>query len=134
MVESIDHIAVVVQDLDDALAFYRDALGLEVTERREVPEEQVAIASLSLGDTSIELIEPLLGESGVARFLEKRGEGLHHICLNVDDIAAAMDQLRDAGADLVTERPRTGADGRRYAFIHPKSAHGVLLELYEGSD
>ncbi len=134
MLESIDHIAVVVRDLDEALTFYQDALGLEVTERREVPAEQVAIASLSLGDASIELVQPLHAESGIARFLEKQGEGLHHICLNVDDIAKAMDQLQNAGADLITERPRTGADGKRYAFIHPKSAHGVLLELYEDSN
>jgi len=134
MVESIDHIAVVVRDLDEALTFYRDALSLEVTERREVPEEQVAIASLSIGDTSIELVQPLHAESGIARFLEKRGEGLHHICLNVKDIATAMAQLRDAGADLITKSPRTGVDGKRYAFIHPKSAHGVLLELYERSE
>lgn len=134
MVESIDHIAVVVRDLEEALTFYRDALGLEVTERREVPEEQVAIASLPIGEASIELVQPMHEESGVARFLEKRGEGLHHICLNVDDITTAMDQLRDAGGDLITEKPRSGADGKRYAFIHPKSAHGVLLELYEGAE
>ena len=131
MAHSIDHIAVVVRDLDEALSFYRDALGLEVTERRRVPEEQVEVASLSLGDASIELVQPLEAGSGVARFLEKRGEGLHHVCLTVDDIVAAMEQLRDAGADLITERPRRGAGGRRYAFVHPKSAHGVLFELYE---
>jgi methylmalonyl-CoA epimerase len=130
----MDHIAVVVRDLNEALSFYRDALGLEVDERREVPEEQVEVASFSLGETSIELVQPLGAESGVARFLEKRGEGLHHVCLTVEDIAAAMEQLRDAGADLITEEPRVGADGRRYAFIHPKSAHGVLLELYEGTE
>jgi len=131
MAQSIDHIAVVVRDLDKALSFYRDALGLDVVERHEVPEEQVEMASLSLGNVSIELVQPLGTESGVARFLEKRGEGLHHICLMVGDIEAAMGQLRDAGADLITEKPRVSADGRRYAFIHPKSAHGVLLELYE---
>lgn len=131
MAHAIDHIAVVVRDLDEALSFYRDGLGLTVIERREVPEERVEVASLSLGDTSIELVQPLDVASGVARFLEGRGEGLHHVCLTVDDIAAAMEQLRDAGADLITDQPRIGANGRRYAFIHPKSAHGVLLELYE---
>ncbi|MBS3785144.1 MAG: methylmalonyl-CoA epimerase [Anaerolineae bacterium] len=131
MERSMDHIAVVVRDLDKALSFYRDALGLDVIERREVPEEQVEVASLSMGYASIELVQPLDAESGVARFLEKRGEGLHHICLTVDDITGALEQLRDAGADLITDEPRVGSDGRRYAFIHPKSAHGVLLELYE---
>ena len=131
MTQTIDHIAVVVQDLDTALRFYRDALGLDVIERREVPEEQVEVASLSLGTSSIELVQPLDTGSGVARFLEKRGEGLHHICLTVEDITAAMERLRDAGGDLISEEPRVGADGRRYAFIHPQSAHGVLLELYE---
>jgi len=131
MERSMDHIAVVVRDLDKALSFYRDALGLDVIERREVPEEQVEVASLSMGYASIELVQPLDAESGVARFLEKRGEGLHHICLTVDDITGALEQLRNAGADLITDEPRVGSDGRRYAFIHPKSAHGVLLELYE---
>ncbi len=134
MAKTIDHIAVVVQDLDEALSFYRDALGLNVTERREVLEEQVEVASLSLGNTSIELVRPLSAESGVARFLEKRGEGLHHVCLTVEDITAAMEQLRAAGADLITEKPRVAADGRRYAFIHPKSAQGVLIELYEATE
>ncbi len=134
MTHAMDHIAVVVRDLNEALSFYRDALGLGVDERREVPEEQVEVASLSLGETSIELVQPLSAESGVARFLEKRGEGLHHVCLTVEDITAAMDQLRDAGADLITEEPRVGANGKRYVFIHPKSAHGVLLELYEGAE
>jgi methylmalonyl-CoA epimerase len=132
MAYSIDHIAVVVRDLDKALSFYRDALGLEMHERREVPEEQVEVASLSLGNASVELVQPLSAESGVARFLEKGGEGLHHVCLVVDDIAVAMERLRDVGADLITGEARVAADGRRYAFIHPRSAHGVLLELYEG--
>jgi methylmalonyl-CoA epimerase len=131
MTHYIDHIAVVVRDLNEALGFFQDALGLEMAERRKVPEEQVEVASLSLGDASIELVQPLTGEGGIARFLEKRGEGLHHVCFTVENIATAMEHLRDAGADLITEKPRVGADGRRYAFIHPKSAHGVLLELYE---
>lgn len=134
MTPSIDHIAVVVRDLDKALSFYRDALGLEVIERREVLEEQVEVALLSLGDVSIELVQPVSAGSGVARFLEKRGEGVHHVCLTVDDIVAAMEQLRNGGASLITEKPRVGTDGRRYAFIHPKSGHGVLIELYERAE
>lgn len=131
MPPSIHHIAIAVNDLEAALAFYRDALGLEVSERREVPEEGVEIAFLPAGEGEIELLRPLGPDSGVARFLEKRGEGLHHICLRVEDITAAMERLRAAGATLLSEEPRVGADGTRYIFIHPKSAHGVLLELYE---
>lgn len=128
---SIHHIAIAVRDLEAALAFYRDALGLEMTERRTVPQEGVEIAFLPAGGGEIELLRPLDEESGVARFIEKRGEGLHHICLRVDDIAAAMERLRAAGATLLSDEPRIGADGTRYVFVHPKSAHGVLLELYE---
>ncbi|MFN3761709.1 MAG: methylmalonyl-CoA epimerase [Anaerolineae bacterium] len=131
MPTSIHHIAIAVNDLEAALAFYRDALGLEVSERREVPEEGVEIAFLPAGEGEIELLRPLGPDSGVARFLEKRGEGLHHICLRVEDITAAMERLRAAGATLLSEEPRVGADGTRYVFIHPKSAQGVLLELYE---
>ena len=131
---SIHHIAIVVQDLDTALAFYRDALGLEVAERREVPEEGVEIAFLPMGDAEIELLRPLhAGEEGggVARFLEKRGAGMHHVCIAVPDIEVAMAQLKAAGARLLSDVPQEGPGGRRYVFVHPKSAHGVLLELYE---
>lgn len=129
----IDHVAIVVHSLDRALAFYGDTLGLDVTERRKVPEEGVKMACLALAQGRIELIQPLSGEGGVARFLEKRGEGLHHVCLVVDDIVKVMENLREAGAELITDEPQTGADGRRYVFVHPRSAHGVLLELYEES-
>lgn len=128
---SIHHVAIAVRDLDAALAFYRDALGLEVRERREVPEEGVEIAFLPTGEGEIELLQPLSEEGGVARFLEKRGEGLHHICLRVDNIEAAVERLQAAGAQLLSEKPRIGPPGIRYIFIHPRSACGVLLELYE---
>ena len=128
---SIHHVAIAVHDLDAALAFYRDGLGLEVTERREVPEEGVEIAFLPAGEGKIELLRPLDEESGVARFLEKRGEGLHHICLAVEDVEAAMERLRAAGARLLSDEPRLNVHGTRYVFVHPRSAHGVLLELYE---
>ncbi len=134
MPPSIHHIAIAVHDLDAALAFYRDILGLEVTERHEVPEEGVEIAFLPAGEGEIELLRPLDKESGVARFLEKRGEGLHHVCLAVEDIEAAMEQLRAAGARLLSEGPRVNVHGTRYVFVHPKSAHGVLLELYEAAE
>ncbi len=132
MSPSIHHIAIVVRDLDAALEFYRDVLGLEMTERREVPEEGVEIAFLPAGEGEIELLRPLDEGSGVARFLEKRGEGLHHICLAVADVEAAMERLRAAGAQLLSEKPRVNIHGTHYVFVHPKSAHGVLLELYEG--
>lgn len=128
---TIHHVAIAVEDLDAALAFYRDALGLEVTERREVPEEGVEIAFLPTGESEIELLEPLDEESGLNRFLAKRGPGLHHICVKVDDIEAAMERLRGSGARLLGSEPKMGEDGTRYIFIHPKSTHGVLLELYE---
>ena len=128
---SIHHIAIAVRNLDVALEFYRDALGLEVTARREVPEEGIETAFLPAGEGEIELLRPLDKESSAARFLDKRGEGLHHVCLAVEDIEAAMERLRAAGARLMSESLRTGAHSTRYVFIHPKSAHGVLLELYE---
>jgi methylmalonyl-CoA epimerase len=131
MKKTIHHIAIVVQDLDAALALYRDGLGLEVTGRREIPEESVEIAFLPTGEGEIELLQPLDEESGVARFLAKRGEGLHHVCLAVEDVEAEMERLRSAGAQLLSEEPRVNAQGTRYVFVHPKSAHGVLLELYE---
>lgn len=129
----IHHVAIVVEDLDAALTFYRDALGLDLAGRREVPAEEVEIAFLPLGEAEIELLRPLSGESGVARFLAKRGEGLHHVCLEVEDIEAAVERLRSAGARLLSDEPKVGADGRRYVFVHPQSGHGVLLELYEGA-
>ena len=128
---SIHHIAIAVHDLEAALDFYRDALGLEVTERREVPEEGVEIAFLPAGEGEIELLRPLNEASSVAQFLEKRGEGLHHVCLAVDDVEAAMERLRAAGARLLSDEPRVNVHGTRYVFVHPRSAHGVLLEVYE---
>ncbi len=134
MTPSIHHIAIVVRDLDAALALYRDALGLEMTERREEPEEGVEIAFLPAGEGEIELLRPMDAESGVARFLEKHGEGLHHVCLAVEDVEAAMERLREAGAQLLSDEPRVNGRGIRYVFVHPKSTHGVLLELYETAE
>ncbi len=126
----IDHVAIAVHDLDAALDFYRDALGLEVAERREVPAEGVEIAFLPLGESEIELLRPLEADNSIGRFLAKRGEGIHHICLRVDDIEAAVERLVAAGGRMATEI-RSHANGTRYAFVHPKSSHGVLIELYE---
>lgn len=130
MLKKVDHVAILVRDIEEALKVYRDALGLPLARIQEVPEQQVKVASLPVGDCKIELIEPTTADSGVARFLEKRGEGLHHICFEVDDIEAALRDLAAKDLRPIDEKPRRGAMGRM-AFVHPKSAHGVLIELVE---
>ena len=130
MLKKIDHIAIVVRSIEEALKVYRDALGLPLAHVQEVPEQKVKIAFLPVGDCEIELVEPTTADSGVARFLEKRGEGLHHICFEVEDIEAALRDLAARGLRLIDRQPRQGAIGR-VAFLHPKSAHGVLIELIE---
>lgn len=129
-IKRVDHIAIVVENLEKALDVYRDALGMPVTEIKEMPEQDVKMAFLLVGDSEIELLEPLSTESGIAKYLAKRGEGLHHICLEVDDIAGTLAELKARGAQLIDEAPRRGAYGQ-IAFIHPKGAHGVLIELIE---
>ena len=130
--KGLDHVAIAVKDLDKAIALYRDALGLELSEIEEVPEQQVRTAIFGHGQGRVELICPTAPDTGVARFLEKRGEGLHHICIEVEDIEAAMAALRDRGAPLIDETPKPGAGGAKVAFIHPKGSHGVLVELRQG--
>ena len=127
----INHIAVVVPEIDSALGFWRDALGLtlERTERNDT--EGVEIAFLPTGESEIELIAPTAEDSGVARYLAKTGGGLHHLCLEVEDIDAALAQLAAHNIELINEQPRTRPNGIRYAFVHPRSAGGVLVELYE---
>jgi methylmalonyl-CoA/ethylmalonyl-CoA epimerase len=129
-IKKIDHIAIVVENLDLALGVYRDALGMIVTDVREMPEQDVRMAFLPSGDSEIELLEPIHADSGIGRYLAKRGEGLHHICLEVDDIAGTLADLKAKGAQLIDETPKQGAYGK-IAFIHPKGAHGVLVELVE---
>jgi methylmalonyl-CoA/ethylmalonyl-CoA epimerase len=133
MGKRIDHIAIVVQDLDAALGVYRDLLGLPLERVEEVPAENVKVAFLSLseGDGEIELVQPTADDTGIARFLAKRGEGMHHICFEVDDIEAAMTTIAASGLQVLEDKPRVGSQGRKYVFIHPKTAHGVLIELYE---
>ncbi|MCD6284610.1 MAG: methylmalonyl-CoA epimerase [Anaerolineae bacterium] len=126
----IHHIAIAVKDLDTALTFYRDTLGIEVSERRKVPTEGVEVAFLPLENSELELLEPLDPANSIGRFLDKRGEGIHHVCILVEDIAAAVTRMKDEGAQMATE-VRSHPDGTRYAFVHPKSTHGVLMELYE---
>ena len=126
----IDHIGVVVQDIRQALEAYEAALGLPLREVAEIPDQKVRVAFLPVGESNVELVQPLTADSGVARFLEKRGEGIHHICLEVEDIEAAMARLREHGVELIDETPRKGTHGR-VAFVHPKGMHGVLIELLE---
>jgi len=131
MPHKINHVAVLVDNLDDALGFWQTALGLPL-ERTEVNEaEAVKIGFLGVGGTDIELLEPTDPETGVGRALAKRGAGLHHICLEVDDITASMQRMRDHGVTLINETPRLREDDVQYCFIHPKSTGGVLVELYE---
>jgi methylmalonyl-CoA epimerase len=126
----INHIAIVVEDIDKALGIYRDTLGLPLDHIAEETVEQVRVAFLPAANGEIELIQPTTADSGVAKFLAKRGEGLHHICLEVENIEAAMQQMAAQGVEVLGQI-RTNQRGEKYIFVHPKSAHGVLLELYE---
>ncbi|HFC10524.1 MAG TPA: methylmalonyl-CoA epimerase [Chloroflexi bacterium] len=130
-IRRMDHLAVVVADLDEALTFWRDALGLPVAEIAAVPQEHSAIAFLPLENGEIELVQPTDDESGIARYLAKRGPGMHHICLEVDDLDGMLARLKARGVELINPEPVTKPNGVRYAFVHPKSAFGVLVELYE---
>lgn len=125
----LDHVGIAVADLEASLAFFRDGLGLEVEPPEEVPSQGVRALFLATGPSSLELLQATSPDSPIAKFLEKRGPGLHHITLRVDDIQAALDQLRQRRVRLIDDEPRTGAEGARVAFIHPSSAHGVLVEL-----
>lgn len=127
----IEHIGIATPDIESALEFWRDALGLMVVETEEVAEQGVRVAMLPLGEPRIELLEPTSAESPVAKFLEKRGAGIHHIAVRVDDIRATLKQLKSRGARLIDESPRVGAGGCLVAFIHPSTVGGVLLELVE---
>lgn len=128
----INHVAVVVDDMQKSLSFWKDALGMQVHELRDVPAEQSQVAFLPLPGSEVELVQPTTADSGVAKYLAKRGPGMHHICLEVDDIAGMLRQLKGKGVRLIHEEPRLAADGRKYAFVHPEATGGVLVELYEG--
>jgi methylmalonyl-CoA epimerase len=133
MPRRIDHVAIIVRNIEQALSFYRDTLGIVPSAIKEVSSEQVRIAFLPLGGpqgSEIELVEPLNDSSSLAKFLEKRGEGLHHICLEVDDIDAALQEMQEKGAPVLDTQPRVAAEGRA-VFLHPKGTNGVLLELIE---
>ena len=125
----LDHVGIAVRDLEAALAFYRDALGLEIDPPEDVPSQRVRAHFIPVGEAALELLEATADDSPIAKYLAKRGPGLHHITLRVDDIAAALAELKARGVRLIDEAPRPGAHGSLVAFIHPVSAHGVLVEL-----
>lgn len=131
---SLNHLAVAVTNLEEALAFYRDALGLTLERVEDVPSEAVRVAFLPLGDGEIELMQPTRDDTGVAKWLAKRGPGMHHVCIQVSDIAATLARLKAHNVELINPEPVQKPDGTRYAFIHPKSAFGVLVELYQLKD
>lgn len=127
----LDHIGIAVQDINDALKFFESALGMKLEHVATEEGGKTDVAFLPIGESEIELVQTHDPESGLGKFLAKRGEGIHHICFEVDDIRAAMARLQENGAQLIDETPRVNASGMQYAFIHPKSAHGVLIELYQ---
>jgi len=126
----INHVAIVVQNIDAALNFWEQTFGLELDHVEEVPSQKSKVAFLPLGESEIELVQPTTSDSGLANFLEKRGEGMHHICIEVEDIDAALAELKSKGVRLINEIPEE-LPGRKMAFIHPKAANGVLVELYQ---
>ena len=132
MITGIDHIAIVVKDLGRAVETYTAILGEGPEKIEEVPEQGITMACFRLSNGRIELMEPTDMESGVARFLEKRGEGMHHVCLRSDDLESDMKRLVAGGLEAITPEPQKGVEGR-IAFFHPRSTHGVLLELVENS-
>ncbi len=129
-IKRIDHIAIVVEDIDSALGFWREALGLELDHVEDIPEQKSIVAFLPAGGSEVELVKPTTDDSGVARYLQKRGPGIHHICFEVDDIEAILAQLKGKGVRLINETPLE-LPGRKMAFVHPRSTGGVLVELYQ---
>ena len=127
----IDHLGIATREIAETLEFWRDALGLHLHDIEEVPDQKVRVAMLDLGESRVELLEPPSADSPIAKFLEKRGPGIHHIAVGVDDINAALNRLRNHGARLIDESPRPGAGGSLVAFVHPSTANGVLLELVQ---
>jgi methylmalonyl-CoA epimerase len=127
----IDHIGIAVKSLTEAAAIYENALGLKVNAYDQVDEQGVRVAMLNIGESRIELLEPTGPESPIEKFMTKRGEGIHHIAISVDDIEKALERLKAAGVRLVDNEPRRGAHNTRIAFVHPSSIHGVLLELVQ---
>ena len=127
----INHLGIATKRIDEALKFWSDALGLENVHTEVVEDQKVRVAMLPIGESRIELLEPTSEDSPISKFLEKRGGGIHHIAVEVDDIVAALDKLKAQGMRLIDESPRIGAEDCLVAFVHPSSTHGVLLELVQ---
>jgi len=130
MLKKIHHVGIVVRTLEEGYAFYRDVLGLRVTKEATVPDQGVRAALLEIGESEIELLEPIDPAGGVAKFLERRGEGLHHVCFATDDVAAELETTKAKGIPVIDQQPRRGLAGM-ICFLHPKAQHGVLVEYAE---
>lgn len=129
-ITKINHVAIAVKDIDESLVFWRDILGMELHHTEDVPSQKAIVAFLPTGDSEVELVKPTVDDSGVAKFIAERGGGIHHLCMEVDDIEGMLAMLKEKGVRLIDEVARE-LPGRKMAFIHPKSTGGVLLELYE---
>ena len=131
MFKKINHIGIAVKNLDDALSVFQDTLGMTCVGIEEVEDQKVRVACLPVGESEIELLESTSPEGNIARFIEKRGEGIHHIAFEVDNLEAVLEDLKGKGVQLIDQKPRIGAGGIKIAFLHPKSSNGVLVELCE---
>ncbi|KPL82618.1 lactoylglutathione lyase [Thermanaerothrix daxensis] len=129
-ITKINHIAIAVPDIETALSFWRDALGLQIDHIEDVPSQQATVVFIPVGDSEVELVKPTSSETGVARFIAERGGGMHHLCFEVDNIEEMLATLKEKGIRLINESPLE-LPGRKMAFIHPKSTGGVLVELYQ---
>lgn len=134
MLRKIDHIGIAVKDLEKSLRFFSEVLCLELEKREVVEEQLVEAACLAIGESEIELLQAVNEESPVHKFIEKRGEGIHHIAFRVGNLDEAIEKVKNCGYQLVNDKPRIGVGGARMVFIHPKNTHGVLIELYEKED
>ncbi|HZK17487.1 MAG: methylmalonyl-CoA epimerase [Candidatus Omnitrophota bacterium] len=132
-ITKLNHVAIVVRDIEESLKFWEDSLGLKLDHIEVVPTQHSRVAFLPVGDSEIELVQPTSSETGLAAYLEKRGEGMHHLCMEVDDIDAKLAELKEKGVRLINEIAEV-LPGRKMAFIHPKAGNGVLVELYQLTD
>jgi methylmalonyl-CoA/ethylmalonyl-CoA epimerase len=133
MIQKVHHVGVVVRDIESAMRFWRDTLGLHVHKQQTIDEQGVTAALMTVGDSEIELIQPTVADNGVARYLESKGEGLHHVCFQVDNVDLDLESLKARGVELIDQTPRIGIAGR-ICFLHPKAMRGTLVELCEPLD